>query len=92
MLPMCTWPRQPLNQISSCVLCGQTPACRMQVTLEVPAWMRLLPRRAFEAVGSQAMQGVLNSMVPRFLGQLEADYHKWASGDDSRQPVAAGQL
>ena len=64
----------------------------LQVTLEVPAWMRLFPRRAFESLGSQAMQGVLNSMVPRFLGQLEADYNKWASGDDSRKPVAQGQL
>ena len=54
--------------------------------------MRLFPRRAFESLGSQAMQGVLNSMVPRFLGQLEADYDKWASGDDSRKPVAEGQL
>ena len=79
-------------EATCCVLCSLTPLCGAQVTLEVPAWMRLLPRRAFEAVGSQAMQGVLNSMVPRFLGQLEADYHKWASGDDSRQPVAAGQL
>ena len=65
---------------------------RVQVTLEVPAWMRLLPRGVLEGLGSQAMQGVLNSMVPRFLGQLATDYARWSAGDDSRTPVSQGQL
>ena len=54
--------------------------------------MRLLPKQVLEGLGSQAMQGVLNSMVPRFLGQLATDYERWSSGDDSRRPVAQGQL
>ena len=38
------------------------------------------------------MQRVLNTAVPRFLEQLEADYAAWASGDESRQPVGSGEL
>ena len=40
----------------------------------------------------QVMQRVLNTMVPRFLAQLRADYALWASGDESRKPVGTGQL
>jgi len=38
------------------------------------------------------MQRVLNTMVPRFLAQLRADYDLWAAGDESRKPVGTGQL
>lgn len=64
----------------------------LQVSLEVPGWMRLLPKAALEKVGSGAMQGVLNTMVPRFLKQLEQDYQRWAAGDESRTPVGTGQM
>ena len=40
----------------------------------------------------QVMQRVLNTMVPRFLAQLRADYELWAAGDQSRKPVGTGQL
>ena len=40
----------------------------------------------------QVMQKVLNTMVPRFLAQLAADYELWAAGDDSRKPIGNGQL
>lgn len=40
----------------------------------------------------QVMQKVLNTMVPRFLAQLRADYVLWAAGDDSRKPVGTGEL
>ena len=47
---------------------------------------------AIEKTGSSVMQRILNRMVPRFLKQLQADYELWASGDDSRKPIAAGEL
>lgn len=41
---------------------------------------------------AQVMQKVLNTMVPRFLAQLAADYELWAAGDESRKPIGTGQL
>ena len=64
----------------------------VQVTLQVPGWMKFIPKAALERLGSQAMQGVLNTMVPRFLAQLQKDYERWAAGDQSRKPVGTGQL
>lgn len=40
----------------------------------------------------QVMQKVLNTMVPRFLAQLAADYDLWAAGDESRKPIGTGRL
>jgi hypothetical protein len=64
----------------------------VQVVLEVPGWFQIIPVSALEGTGCRVMQGVLNSMVPRFLKQLHADYHLWAAGDTSRKPVGTGQL
>ena len=64
----------------------------IQVSLEVPAWFRLISVGAIEATGNRVMQAVLNRMVPRFLKQLQADYELWASGDESRKPIGDGQL
>ncbi|KAK9795865.1 hypothetical protein WJX73_010568 [Symbiochloris irregularis] len=64
----------------------------IKVELEVPRWMKFLPKGAIEKVGSSAMQQVLNRMVPRFLSQLQKDYEQWAAGDESRKPVGTGQL
>ena len=33
---------------------------------------------------------ILDIAMPRFLSQLEKDYHTWASGDNSRKPVSTG--
>ena len=66
--------------------------CGKQVALEVPGWFRLVPVEAIEKTGSGVMQRILNRMVPRFLKQLQADYELWASGDESRKPIAAGEL
>jgi hypothetical protein len=65
---------------------------RMQVALEIPGWFSMVPVSAVERVGCGVMQRVLNSMVPRFLKQLQADYELWASGDESRKPIGTGQL
>ena len=54
--------------------------------------MRVVPLGAVERTGSGVMQRVLDSMVPRFLRQLAADYALWAAGDDSRKPIGTGQL
>eukprot|EP00884_Botryococcus_braunii_P017476 jgi/Botrbrau1/4411/Bobra.0348s0004.1 len=64
----------------------------IQVSLEVPSWFRIIPLPALEGTGSRVMQGVLNTMVPRFLKQLSLDYHLWASGDNSRKPIGTGEL
>eukprot|EP01026_Neomeris_dumetosa_P018988 TRINITY_DN1754_c0_g1_i6.p1 TRINITY_DN1754_c0_g1~~TRINITY_DN1754_c0_g1_i6.p1 ORF type:complete len:245 (-),score=24.19 TRINITY_DN1754_c0_g1_i6:274-1008(-) len=61
----------------------------LEVQLIVPKWF-ILPIGGLEKMGCAVMQGVLNTMVPRFLEQLRVDYELWASGDDSRQPI--GQL
>ncbi len=63
-----------------------------QVALEVPGWFRAIPLGALERTGCSVMQRVLDRMVPRFLGQLQADYALWAAGDESRKPIGAGEL
>jgi hypothetical protein len=61
----------------------------IQVTLEVPGWF-VLPVKVIEKSGCAVMQRVLNTAVPRFLQQLEADYQQWASGAEERIP--SGEL
>ena len=73
-------------------LCHQAAIMATQVSLEIPGWMKFLPKGALEKLGAGAMQGVLNTMVPRFLTQLQHDYARWAAGDESRTPVGTGQL
>lgn len=63
----------------------------IEVTLQVPRWF-VLPVGVIEKSGCAVMQRVLDSAVPRFLEQLRADYELWASGDESRKPVAHGEL
>lgn len=63
----------------------------IQVTLEVPRWF-VLPVGVIERSGCAVMQRVVDTAVPRFLQQLKADYALWASGDESRKPVADGEL
>lgn len=75
-----------------CAASTSTNIAFVQVTLEVPGWMNFIPRGAVENLGSKAMQGVLNTMVPRFLAQLHKDYARWAAGDESRSPVSTGQI
>jgi len=58
----------------------------INVDLIVPPWF-LVPVPAIEKTGSSVMQGVVNTMVPRFLAQLDKDYELWASGDGSRKPI-----
>jgi hypothetical protein len=53
----------------------------IEVTLEVPAWFRLVPVAGIEAAGSRVLQQTLNVAVPRFLVQLERDYALWAAGE-----------
>lgn len=75
---------QPLRQITSLT--------EIQVTLEIPNWLKFLSVDYISRSGSKVMQQVLNRMVPRFLAQLEADYQLWAAGDESRKPIGDGQL
>lgn len=59
----------------------------IKVVLQIPRWSSFLPVSTIESVGSGVMQRVLNSMVPRFLSQLEKDYTAWSAGDTSRKAV-----
>eukprot|EP01023_Acetabularia_acetabulum_P034159 TRINITY_DN32086_c0_g1_i1.p2 TRINITY_DN32086_c0_g1~~TRINITY_DN32086_c0_g1_i1.p2 ORF type:complete len:244 (+),score=29.09 TRINITY_DN32086_c0_g1_i1:128-859(+) len=63
-----------------------TSNTQLEVQLIVPNWF-ILPVGGLEGMGNTVMQGVLNTMVPRFLEQLRVDYELWASGDDSRKPI-----
>jgi hypothetical protein len=64
----------------------------IEVVVQVPTWFSIVPVPSIEAAGSRVMQTTLNLMVPRFLEQLEKDYHRWAAGDASRQPLDDGAL
>jgi hypothetical protein len=64
----------------------------IEVLVDVPGWMSLVPVGSIEAAGRQVMQSTLRLMVPRFLEQLKKDYELWASGDDSRKPIGTGEL
>ena len=66
-----------------------TSDTEIQVTLEVPNWF-VLPVKVIEKSGCAVMQRVLNTAVPRFLQQLEADYQQWASGAEER--ISSGEL
>eukprot|EP00775_Hariotina_reticulata_P007243 gene7243-7456_t len=64
----------------------------IEVVVQVPTWFSVVPVPSIEAAGSSVMQTTLNLMVPRFLEQLEKDYHRWAAGDASRRPLEEGSL
>ena len=64
----------------------------IEVLVDVPGWMSLVPVGSIEAAGRQVMQSTLRLMVPRFLEQLRKDYELWATGDDSRKPIGTGEL
>jgi len=61
----------------------------IQVILEVPRWI-VLPVKVIEKAGCAVMERVLNTAVPRFLQQLEADYTQWAKGAEERISSGAG--
>eukprot|EP00466_Bigelowiella_natans_P011189 jgi/Bigna1/132560/aug1.18_g7268 len=35
---------------------------------------------------------MMNFALPWFLGELEKDYQRWASGDDSREAISEGEM
>ncbi|KAG6539969.1 hypothetical protein Mapa_018670 [Marchantia paleacea] len=64
----------------------------IQVTLEIPDAVSIIPKAAIEGTGSNVLAQVLKVMIPRFLGQLGKDYNAWATGDASRKPLGTGEL
>ncbi|KAL3675498.1 hypothetical protein R1sor_025446 [Riccia sorocarpa] len=64
----------------------------IEVTLEIPGAVSIIPREAIEGTGSQVLAQVLRVTVPRFLAQLGKDYNAWATGDSSRKPLGTGEL
>ena len=72
----------------SCTADGTT--ARKVAGLQILSFDRRFTNQRFDL--SQVMQRVLNTMVPRFLAQLRADYALWAAGDESRKPVGDGQI
>ncbi|KAL2607821.1 hypothetical protein R1flu_026394 [Riccia fluitans] len=64
----------------------------IEVTLEIPGAVSIIPKEAIEGTGSQVLAQVLKVMIPRFLAQLGRDYNAWATGDSSRKPLGTGEL
>ncbi|BBN19662.1 hypothetical protein MPTK1_8g12550 [Marchantia polymorpha subsp. ruderalis] len=64
----------------------------IQVTLEIPDAVSIIPKSAIEGTGSNVLAQVLKVMIPRFLAQLGKDYNAWATGDASRKPLGTGEL
>ncbi|GAB4855012.1 hypothetical protein Ancab_023599 [Ancistrocladus abbreviatus] len=64
----------------------------IEVAIEIPFAFQVLPLQAIESAGTQVLDQILRIMLPRFMAQLVKDYHAWASGDTSRQPLGTGQI
>ena len=65
---------------------------RRQVAGIVPRWIKaLVSIKTFNGLGTRMLAKILDIAMPRFLSQLEKDYHTWASGDDSRKPMSTGE-
>jgi hypothetical protein len=87
MTNIVTW--EETDDMQTRNLCSDTT---IRVSIQVPAWAAFIPVSAAEKTGNSVMQRVLNTSVPKFLKQLEKDYHLWSSGDDSRKPMGTGEL
>ncbi|KAJ6909246.1 hypothetical protein NC652_020280 [Populus alba x Populus x berolinensis] len=59
----------------------------IEVSIDIPFAFRAIPAEAIESTGAQILQQILGQILPRFMAQLVKDYHAWASGDASRQPL-----
>lgn len=59
-------------------ICSNTT---LEIVAQVPGWF-VIPVHIVERTGSNIMQKVLDTAVPRFLAQLEQDYIKWSLGDE----------
>ncbi len=62
------------------------------LTSQPRSWLHYMTQQMRSQSSVQVMQKVLNTMVPRFLAQLAADYDLWAAGDESRKPIGTGRL
>jgi hypothetical protein len=60
------------------------------VVLQIPQWCAFLPAASIESVGSGVLQGVLNLMVPRFLGQLQVPAAGGSVGEACRGWLGEG--
>ncbi|XP_016166973.1 uncharacterized protein LOC107609496 isoform X7 [Arachis ipaensis] len=64
----------------------------IEVSIEIPFAFRVIPKQAIESAGTQVLEQILRIMLPRFMSQLVKDYHAWASGDTSREPLGTGEI
>uniref|UniRef100_A0A6M2F2Q2 Uncharacterized protein n=1 Tax=Populus davidiana TaxID=266767 RepID=A0A6M2F2Q2_9ROSI len=64
----------------------------IEVSIDIPFAFRAIPAEAIESTGAQILQQILGQILPRFMAQLVKDYHAWASGDASRQPLGTGEI
>jgi hypothetical protein len=63
----------------------------VSMDLVKPRWF-VLPNAAVRSAGNTVISGILTAAVPRFLAQLEKDYHAWSSGDESREALGTGEM
>lgn len=64
---------------------------QVRVLIKVPGWIPI-PVSTVSSTGSAVLQQLLNASVPRFLRELERDYNRWATGDESRKPLGDGNI
>ncbi|PNT22394.1 hypothetical protein POPTR_008G030300v4 [Populus trichocarpa] len=64
----------------------------IEVSIDIPFAFRAIPAEAIESTGAQILKQILGQILPRFMAQLVKDYHAWASGDASRQPLGTGEI
>lgn len=64
----------------------------IEVCIEIPFAFRAIPVEAIESTGTQVLEQILKTILPRFMAQLVKDYQAWASGDTSRQPLGTGEI
>ena len=63
----------------------------VDVDLVIPRWF-IAPRAVVRSTGSAVIGTILKRAVPQFLKQLRRDYHAWAAGDPTRQPLDEADL
>lgn len=61
---------------------------RIQVSLEKPRVLRLVPDAVLKTAGNAFLGGILGTMKGRVRRQLVQDYRRWVEAQESDQPAA----
>lgn len=61
---------------------------RIQVSLETPRALRLVPNTVLKTAGNAFLGGILGTMKGRVRRQIVQDYRRWVEAQESDQPAA----